>query len=49
MMRCYAYNCRNNDDGYCEIDSYITITEDGECDSMLECIKENEKQSGEQE
>lgn len=33
-MRCEAYSCINNDgEGYCCQSSYITIDENGECDS----------------
>lgn len=36
-MTCECLKCINNDgNGYCLDSSYITITADGECDSM--CI-----------
>lgn len=32
-MRCKAYDCRNNQDGYCLIDSYVEIDGQGNCES----------------
>lgn len=32
-MRCACYDCDNNEEGYCGIDSYVQITEEHECDS----------------
>ena len=34
-MYCRVNGCKNNNDGYCEIASYIIIQEDGTCDNML--------------
>ena len=35
-MRCEACSCVNNDGtGYCNANSYITINENGECDSYI--------------
>ena len=33
-MRCECYECRENEGGYCLCSSYVTITVNGECDSM---------------
>lgn len=34
-MYCRVSGCKNNNDGYCEIASYIIIQEDGTCDNMI--------------
>ena len=34
-MRCEVKDCINNLNGYCDIDSYVTIQDDGTCDSMF--------------
>ena len=34
-MYCRVNGCKNNNDGYCEIASYIIIQEDSSCDSMV--------------
>lgn len=34
-MRCKAYNCKENDNGYCSCDSYVTIDEEGCCEEYL--------------
>ena len=34
-LRCEVKDCINNVNGYCDTDSYVTIQEDGTCDSML--------------
>lgn len=34
-MRCYETRCANNDgEGYCEIDTSITIEQGGQCSNM---------------
>lgn len=33
-MRCEALKCRENENGYCMVSSYVTITAEGECDMM---------------
>lgn len=33
-MRCEVDGCKNNEDGYCMIASYVTIDRNGECDSI---------------
>ena len=33
-MRCEVLKCRENENGYCMASSYVTITADGECDSI---------------
>lgn len=30
-MRCSAYNCINNDAGYCTVSDYVSIDKEGEC------------------
>lgn len=40
-MRCKAYNCTNNDNGYCDISSYIEIDENGYCEEFY-VFKEEE-------
>ena len=45
-MRCYAYNCKDNDDGFCKIPDYVVINEDGKCDSICEIVnKEGAEQA----
>ena len=34
-MRCEVKDCINNVNGYCDTENYITIQEDGSCDSMV--------------
>lgn len=34
-MRCKVCNCVNNDNGYCCIDDYVTIEEDGTCSELI--------------
>ncbi len=41
-MRCDCLLCENNEDGYCLNSSYVCITEDGMCDSMLLMPKEED-------
>lgn len=36
MKYCSALKCENNDNGYCSIESYITISEDGRCEDFNE-------------
>lgn len=49
-MRCEAYSCINNDgEGYCCQSSYITIDENGECDSYIRRVIDlglKQKQTG---
>lgn len=33
-MRCEVDGCKNNEDGYCMVASYVTIDRNGECDSI---------------
>ena len=33
-MRCEVLKCRENENGYCMISNYVTITSAGECDSV---------------
>lgn len=33
-MRCEVDGCKNNEDGYCMVASYVTIDRNGECDSL---------------
>lgn len=34
-MRCRCITCKENENGYCTCSSYVEISEDGSCDSML--------------
>jgi hypothetical protein len=34
-MRCAVLGCIKNENGYCLDSSYVQITKDGECDSIL--------------
>ena len=34
-MRCECLGCKENEGGYCGCDSYVVITEDGKCDSVV--------------
>lgn len=46
-MRCEVLRCMNNKDGYCPLDSYIQIEEDGTCSKMhiaLEDLEEIEEE-----
>jgi len=36
-MNCLCYDCIYNDNGYCSRSNYITIDENGECDSKV-CV-----------
>lgn len=41
-MYCKVLKCENNEDGYCCNLNYLTINEDGNCDSMLILSNETE-------
>lgn len=45
-MRCYAYNCKHNNDGFCQIPDYVMINEDGKCDRICEIVKEGKEKGG---
>lgn len=38
-----AFKCKHNDDGYCQINSYIEIDENGECSDFNVIEKECEE------
>lgn len=42
-MRCEVLKCRENENGYCMIDNYVTITADGECDSISIPMTDSER------
>lgn len=44
-MRCEVLNCMSNEDGYCPLDSYIRIEEDGTCSEMHILIEEDENEN----
>lgn len=41
-MICEAMRCRENIDGFCMVDSYVTISQNGECE-MYDPIAKNEE------
>ena len=40
-MRCAAINCKENTDGYCGCDSYVTIDSEGKCESFYPLTNKN--------
>lgn len=41
-MYCGAYDCRNNIEGMCEVESYVQIDETAKCDSYDLKFEEDE-------
>lgn len=41
-MYCNAYDCRNNIEGMCEVESYVQINECAKCDEYDPRLKESE-------
>lgn len=42
-MRCDVLNCRENNDGYCSCESYVSIGSDGTCSQMFITLEEKEE------
>ena len=47
-MRCACKGCMYNENGYCVDSSYVSIDENGECDSMV-IVSANERIEGEKQ
>lgn len=41
-MRCNAYECNNNEGGYCGCPDYVVIDEYGKCTEYWEPVREGE-------
>ena len=48
-MRCYAYDCDGNDDGYCGCPSDVSIDSDGSCSDYCPIPNKDKDESEEDE